>query len=264
VNPTFATFLKTLPRTVVSAFCGRNILWHLLAIGVTAALVHSGFDWWYFLKTRSIPGPASFPAVVMGAFLPVIAPVTLLIIGYRRRADGIKRAGFAIGQAALIAGIISSAYKAITGRTEPPLDGPLIDNSHDFNFGFWQNGIFWGWPSGHTMTAFAMAVALITLLPRHTRITIAALVYAAYIGLSVSVSIHWFSDFIAGLIIGSVIGLVTGTRWAAQTIAGRQHSPGSTSPQLNLGTAPDNARHAKPQPVIPPGHARRPDEQLPT
>jgi uncharacterized protein YcfJ len=36
------------------------------------------------------------------------------------------------------------------------------------------------------------------------------LVYALYIGLGVSMTIHWCSDFVAGTILGSVIGVVVG------------------------------------------------------
>jgi membrane-associated phospholipid phosphatase len=37
-----------------------------------------------------------------------------------------------------------------------------------------------------------------------------AITYALYIGLGVSMTIHWFSDFAAGAIIGSAIGAVVG------------------------------------------------------
>jgi membrane-associated phospholipid phosphatase len=37
-----------------------------------------------------------------------------------------------------------------------------------------------------------------------------ALAYAGYIGLGVSMTIHWFSDFAAGAILGAVIGVVVG------------------------------------------------------
>ena len=73
-----------------------------------------------------------------------------------------------------------------------------------------KGGIFWGWPSSHTTIAFAMSVCLITLIPKSRPILILALVYAFYVGLSVSVSIHWLSEFVAGAIIGSVIGKVVG------------------------------------------------------
>ena len=31
-----------------------------------------------------------------------------------------------------------------------------------------------------------------------------------YVGIGVSLTIHWFSDFVAGVIFGSVIGIVVG------------------------------------------------------
>ena len=37
-----------------------------------------------------------------------------------------------------------------------------------------------------------------------------AITYALYIGIGVSMTIHWFSDFAAGAIVGSVIGTVVG------------------------------------------------------
>ena len=208
-----ALFLKTLPRNIATTFLGWNLLWHALAIGVTAVAVFSGFDWSYFSGTREINEMWYLPAVVTGAFLPFVAPVVLLAIGYGwrgdvRRREAVKRTGFAIGQAAVMAWLISSAYKAVTGRTEPPLAGALVDNSHAFSFGFMEYGVFWGWPSGHTTTAFAMVVTLVKVLAGHTPLKIVALCYAFYIGLGISISIHWFSDFAAGAIIGSAIGIV--------------------------------------------------------
>jgi hypothetical protein len=38
--------------------------------------------------------------------------------------------------------------------------------------------------------------------------------YALYVGLGVSMTIHWFSDFAAGAIIGTVIGTVVGTSFS--------------------------------------------------
>ena len=34
--------------------------------------------------------------------------------------------------------------------------------------------------------------------------------YAFYVGVGVSISIHWFSEFVAGAIIGSLIGAMVG------------------------------------------------------
>lgn len=120
-------------------------------------------------------------------------------------------AGLALGQAAILGSVISSIYKKFTGRIQPDFANPTLDISGDFNFGFLQHGIFWGWPSSHTTIAFAMAFTLITLYPKFKNLRYAALLYALYIGIAVSLSIHWFSEFIAGTIIGAVIGIVVGS-----------------------------------------------------
>jgi len=36
------------------------------------------------------------------------------------------------------------------------------------------------------------------------------MLYALYIGVGVSMTIHWFSDFVAGAIVGAVIGITVG------------------------------------------------------
>ena len=86
----------------------------------------------------------------------------------------------------------------------------LTDTSHGFQFGLLKGGVFWGWPSSHTTVAFAMSVCLVTLLPKQKSLAVLALAYALYVGLAVSVSIHWLSEFVAGAIIGSLVGRVVG------------------------------------------------------
>lgn len=95
---------------------------------------------------------------------------------------------------------------------QPPhaLASSLADTSRDWNFGFLHHGIFWGWPSSHTVVAFSMAYALIAVYPQRKAVTYPALIYALYIGIGVSTRIHWFSEFIAGAIIGAIIGTVVG------------------------------------------------------
>jgi len=55
-----------------------------------------------------------------------------------------------------------------------------------------------------------MAVTLFTLFPKRRWLGYMAIAYALYIGVGVSMTIHWFSDFLAGAIIGSAIGAVVG------------------------------------------------------
>jgi membrane-associated phospholipid phosphatase len=157
-----------------------------------------------------------FPSIIIGAVVPILIPLGLLLIGKIRKSKSIwegkkiMNTAWAIGQAALLGSIISSLYKAFTGRIQPDLSNFVTDISNNFQFGFWNHGIFWGWPSSHTTIAFAMAVTLIILYPRNKIIKYLALLYALYIGVGVSIDIHWFSEFIAGAIIGSVIGVVVG------------------------------------------------------
>jgi membrane-associated phospholipid phosphatase len=186
------------------------IVWHLVAILLTFILVTSGFDWFYFCSTRN-PELRSwmFPGVVVGMFVPIYLPLVLLAIGHILLKAKVVRTAWAVGQAALLGWFIASCYKAVTGREHPDRDvGP--DISHVFHFGFLRGGIFWGWPSSHTATAFAVSFTLFTLFPQKMWLRIAVVAYAFYIGISVSMTIHWFSDFVAGAIIGTVIGITVG------------------------------------------------------
>lgn len=208
------SFFSTLARHIIQVFEGRNLLWNFLAIIVTLVAVTSGLDWQYFSATRAaIFWDLSFPAVVLGGLLPIILPICLIACGALLHRVKIRLTGWAIGQAAFIGWLISSAYKSVTGRVGPPLQGLGTDISHQFQFGFWNGGIFWGWPSSHTTVAFAVSAALLVLFPKKRWLGALALIYALYIGLGVSVTIHWFSDFLAGLIIGTVIGVVVGRGW---------------------------------------------------
>jgi hypothetical protein len=208
-----------LPRNVVTIFSGRNLVWHALAIGLTAVMVRSGGDWSYYVATRSeVIQRLARPAIMVGTFLPLMLPLALLLVGEFGKNRPLKTTGWALGQAALVGYLIASTYKAFTGRIPPPwhwhlgtrVAGQLVDTSHGFQFGFLRGGIFWGWPSSHTTIAFATMVCLATLYSKNKPLVWSALLYAFYVGVSVSVSIHWCSEFVAGAIIGSVIGIVVG------------------------------------------------------
>jgi hypothetical protein len=218
--------LHRLPRNVITIFSGRNLLWHALAIVLTIVIVKSGGDWSYYRWTRADAFlRVARPAIMLGTFLPVLATLCILITGEISKNCRIITTAWALGQAALLGYFISCCYKAFTGRIPPPFrgfrmsamnDGSLVDSSHGFQFGFLKGGVFWGWPSSHTTVTFAMAACLITLYPRNKILVFFASLYALYIGLGVSVTIHWLSEFVAGAIIGSVIGTVVGRSFRTQ------------------------------------------------
>jgi membrane-associated phospholipid phosphatase len=216
-----------LPQNVVTVFRGRNLAWHALAIVLTIIIVMSDTDWNYYLLTRGDDWTRfAFPAVIIGGVVPIQGILLLLLISLLFRQRRLVTTAWALGQAALLALLMSSTCKVFTGRRPPPHGGhfrqmaatatPLVDSSHGFQFGFFRGGAFWGWPSSHTTIAFAMAVCLITIYPRNKLILWGALIYAAYIGVGVSMTIHWLSEFVAGAIIGGVIGKTVGQSFYRQ------------------------------------------------
>ncbi|HKI69853.1 MAG TPA: phosphatase PAP2 family protein [Verrucomicrobiae bacterium] len=212
-------FFVTLPRNLIGCFKGRMIIWQVVAIVLTAILVMSGADWSYFLATRSpMLREWMFPAVRIGGRLPILLPLFLIALGILARNTKTTRTGWALGQAVLLAALIVVAYKAFTGRAHPPHNAGE-NLTCVFRFGFLRGGVFWGWPSSHTAIAFAMAVTVYTMYPKQKWLGCLAILYALYIGVGVSMTIHWFSDFVAGTIVGSVIGRVVGKGFLAPSKA---------------------------------------------
>jgi membrane-associated phospholipid phosphatase len=199
---------------IASSFKGYNLLWHFAAIALTYLIVKTDFDWTYFLLTRNgLLQQFLFPAVILGGLVPILIPLAILAVGKLKKNLKLINTAWALGQAAILGFLISSFYKAFTGRVPPPEifnHGALVNISHQFQFGFWRGGIFWGWPSSHTTVVFAMAIVIASLYPKNKVLRLVAITYAFYVGLGVSISIHWFSEFVAGAIIGSIIGSVVG------------------------------------------------------
>ncbi len=204
---------RNLFKNIVSIFIGRNFFFHLLAIVLTYIIVMSGLDWKYFLFVRDLPLRSFLSlATGLGMLVPLFGIPLLFFFAKIKKDRRLTMTCFALWQAAGLGWLVSSFYKAFTGRVQPPrgVIDTFVDQSHGFHFGFLEHGIFWGWPSSHTTVAFAMSFALITLFPKRKLIVSLALLYAFYIGLGISMQIHWFSEFAAGAIIGTVIGTVVG------------------------------------------------------
>src|ERR1017187_2576528 len=110
-HPHMKQFLVTLPHNFISCFTGWKIVWHVIAILLTVVLVLSGFDWRYYLVTHD-PVLRSWmePAVVIGGLLPIALPLFLLVTGFIIQNSRTIMTGWAVGQAALLSSLISSAY----------------------------------------------------------------------------------------------------------------------------------------------------------
>ncbi len=200
---------------------GRNLLGsftynyglNYIVGGITSyGLVESGFDWRWYRNAIDHPwiSRTGRISVVTGPLVSVGVPLGLYLYGRSDRNRNLQITGLALGQAAINATIITSVLKAFTGRVGPQHKSQTTDYSKDFRFGFLRGGIYQGWPSSHTAAAFSMAAALMELYPDNTAITIGGLTYATLIGVGVSTNIHWFSDAVAGALIGYAIGSTVG------------------------------------------------------
>lgn len=210
----FQSFFHNFLGNIVNIFSPRNLAWMFGAVLVTYVSVTTGFDWYYFNFARNGDLRDFFLSVgLIGFAVPVFVPIILLLLGSIGKNTKLRNIGFGLGQAAFLGWLLSSFFKFFTGRPGPPLHAladSLTNISTQFRFGLGDGGIFWGWPSSHTAVAFAMAFALIFMFPKNKTVRFFAIVYALYIGIGVSLSFHWFSDFIAGAILGALIGIAVG------------------------------------------------------
>jgi membrane-associated phospholipid phosphatase len=218
--------VQRLARDLVSVFAPRCLPWHLLAMGLTVILVTSGVDGWVAATAHGTQiRRLGFSAGRIGFWMPIAAPLAMLALGGLRRDRRLRTSAWHVAESEVLALGICAAYKALTGRPGPTSvhDGAFDAVSRVFRFGFMRGGVFWGWPSSHVMTAFAGAVALAMLYRRHRGLVWPTAAYAAFMAAGVSISFHWFSDVVAGAIIGTVIGVVVaaGVEANESALAGR-------------------------------------------
>lgn len=184
---------------------------HGAAIVGTYLIVTSGFDWWYFVTLDLDVSKFYwfvYSGLLLGMFLPLAIPLLLWVTSAISHRTSYKTFGLALLESAFVGWLLSIAYKAFTGRIQPPYNA-LVDTSHSFNFGFMRHGVFWGWPSSHTTVAFATMTTLYFLLPkRYKWLGVIGLLYALYVGIAASIQAHWFSDFFAGVLFGLLVGVV--------------------------------------------------------
>ena len=212
------SFFYRLLNNVARCYSPKNLYWQILGVALTVALVASGFDGWYFTVIHNTLVYKIFtPASIIGFFVPGVLWLLILIDGLVQKNSRTITAAWMSAQAGVVGFCVSSFYKVFTGRIPPPLGTVSVGRatvlSHVFQFGILRGGIFSGWPSSHTTVAFAMMVALAVFYSdkkgKHW-VAYLSIIYALYIAIGVSMQIHWFSDVIVGIILGTIIGFSVG------------------------------------------------------
>ncbi len=201
------------------SFKGPNLYMQLSAVAATAILVPTDVDYkveHYFNTHPQYTGWAHAVGYT-GELLPFIAGGGLLAYAKLEHDNEVLGASFAVIQASLIAVVYNSALKAVTGRPGPNWrqNSNMEDLSETFRFGFLRGGIYWGWPSGHTVASMAVVSALTSYYPHSTWLRIAGYGLVGYTMAAVSANnrggMHWFSDAVAGALISYTIGSSVGS-----------------------------------------------------
>ena len=111
--------------------------------------------------------------------------------------------------------ILVSVYKSFTSRISPTCNKENMDfscytnnfSTDSFTFDFLENGINWGFPSGHAASSVAFGLLFILLFWKKKLISFLGVLYIFAILLGISLRWHWLSDIIVGIFFGVLVAL---------------------------------------------------------
>ncbi len=201
-----------------NSFVGKSSWYHVASFGSTYILVASDADREiqdYFQKDP-IGESYGLGAFIFGAvWQPIVGGVL-----YFSSDSKTKTAGSAVLQAALIQTVYTTLLKGLTGRPDP-IEGGDLANKEDGICGNSSNSkIFFDfidgctYPSGHTSSVFSLVSSLYAFYPEKPWIAYFGYPIALAVGIGmVESDEHWFSDIVAGALIGHIIGWTVGTNF---------------------------------------------------
>ncbi|MFP5387619.1 MAG: phosphatase PAP2 family protein [Bacteriovoracia bacterium] len=207
------------------SFEGQNLYLHLSGFALTPLIIMSGLDAEVNDTFDNRRRNDIFSVGVTAGYLaPALLGVPLYINGRTKEDPETLRASYAVLQSTIITVSYISLLKGFTGRPPPnnSAERSIQEQSEEFNFGLFERGIFWGWPSGHMGTTMALASTLTHYYPDTDWIKWAGYGTSAYMFVLVSAhdkgQMHWFSDAVAGGLMGYAIGSTVGSNFRSKQL----------------------------------------------
>lgn len=133
-------------------------------------------------------------------FVSIGLVISLLAISLRKKSAHLRKIFFQLLAVLIIAALVSLTLKMTISRDRPfrkYTDIEKLSQAGSSSF-----------PSGHTLEAFAIAVALSISFPRK-KIILPVFAWAVLVAYSrMALGVHYPSDVIGGIIVGSFIGFI--------------------------------------------------------
>jgi len=131
-------------------------------------------------------------------YISIAAVLIVLIISIVKRSKSIRIQFFVLSSVLILVAVASQGLKTFVYRDRPFTTYPFIEKLSE--------GGGSSFPSGHTLEAFAIATAL-SLLFVKKKIVIPVILWAMLVAYSrMALGVHYPSDILAGIIIGTFIG----------------------------------------------------------
>jgi membrane-associated phospholipid phosphatase len=209
----------------------HNIGWNALnsfTYNYGMNFIGAGLGTWAFIETdidwewRNIAYENTWlsnlgrPGLYVGYVAPVLLPILTYTSGRFRNDEKLQVTGMALVQTLMLSLAIQTPLKMVTGRALPGIVAELdhVRNSRTDNFSdefSWFNmNPIGGWPSAHTLNAFAAAATISEIYYENIWLKVGLFSYAALIGFGVTLDVHWASEALAGILIGYAIGSSVG------------------------------------------------------
>ena len=133
-------------------------------------------------------------------FISIALVLMVLIASIVKKSKPILKQFYTLAVVLIIVALVSQGLKALIFRERPFVTHPYIEKLSEAGSS--------SFPSGHTLEAFAIAAALSLLFSRK-KIVIPVYIWAILVAYSrMALGVHYPSDVLAGIIIGTFIGWI--------------------------------------------------------